>query len=258
MTIPAKQTLPFIASPPIGTQGLAVLVLAPLKADNGQEFLPGNVYGFSLMSAVSLLLAEKGRAHVHDEEAMTLWFKAFEEFDEKYDQRVSKFFAALGFDSFEFPREITLESAPQVVKFIELFTGPFRKVLGEKYAEKVEKLIAEGNAKLDQEKLDAEAKAAAEAKAKAEAEAAKLAAEKVDPKPHEGSPTTDPSKDHLVELLKAGASPEEPKVVGTVDAEKQVPVEAKDTVSSADVEKPSEEPAPTPPPPAAPSRRGRR
>lgn len=232
MTTPPPKT--FIAVPAPGAPGLALLVQKSLRADGGAEFLPGLTYGFTPASAVSLLIGDAGKAYVHDEEAMQLWVEALEAFDAKGD--VSAYLQSkLGIskEMFKFP-EPTLESAPQAAKFLDLFAGPFRKVLGERFAEKVEQLVAEENARKLADAAAEQAKA--EALAKAEA-AAKLAA--VDPVPTPGAPI-------VVETTPL------------VDPEKQVPVKAADTVSSPDVEKPSEDPAPTPPPPGKPSARGRR
>ncbi len=230
MTTPTPKT--FIAVPSSGAPGLALLVQKPLRADGGAEFLPGHVYGFTPASAVSLLIGEAGVAHVHDEDVFESWMEALKEFDAH--GAVSAFMKSKGIVPEALEAEgPTLANAPAAERFLSLFTGPFKKHLSEKFAERLGELIDAENAR-----TAAEAEAAA-AKAKAEAEANANKPPAVDPVPTPGAPTV-----------------VEPTPL--VDPEKQVPVKPADTVSSPDVEKPSEDPAPTPPPAGKPSARGRR
>lgn len=207
-----------VVEPSHGPGGLGVQLLKNVHGPHGIEFFAGEGYGFSVESAVSLVANGVGKARVFGPEDFAAWGKALEPFEELLREK--------------YPR------ATDLVHFVdskqrELVTAMEEKLATAKPGEEVTFTIDRANTKLVEPDSD-EGKKVADALA-AEAEKAKLN-----------------------KAVTEGAAADAGSAAGPAAA--TAPVAATETVSNPDVgadevAKQAEEPKPTPPPPAKPSKR---
>lgn len=132
MTNPTPVAAPFVVVPTPGQPALAVALNRPVRDRFGRELLAGMTCGFTVESAVSLVVAGWGLAHCFDESAAETWAKALR------------------------PH---FEGVP-MEQVLQRFTGPFIEVLRKERAAELAQLESD-------ERSRAEAKATADAQAAA-------------------------------------------------------------------------------------------
>lgn len=172
MTLPKPKIL--VVVPVERESRLAVQLLQSVKASNGQEFITGQVAGFTPESAVTLVIHDVGRAYCHDQAAGKEWARALIDIgrlEEEDDERL------IGLMCGPFAVHVR-EQMKQIDEAQE--RGRARRATEEAAAKKAAEEKAAADAlQLEKDKAEAEVKAkeAAELKALQEANEKKLAEE---------------------------------------------------------------------------------